>query len=144
MMIMILIILTKSWSRAVVEAFPLHLGPQETVSQVWKSPSGASLHLIITILNNQSWKLILLNDWHFITHFLSSLKKAGGGPFYVDIDTQENLWFRTTRDWHFLNACDPLKIPPAEQSHFWGNLWPNALWMNVQKRLLFSFTKMIR
>ena len=47
-------------------------------------------------------------DYIFIPNSLFSLKKAGGGPFYVDIDTQENLWFWTTRDWQFehLWSCE--------------------------------------
>ena len=53
-----------------------------------------------------------------------SLKKAGGGPFYVDIDTQENLWFRTTRDWQFEQLWSS-EIPPR------GHLWSNTVWANL-------------
>ena len=88
--------------------------PQETVSQVWKSPSGSNFDLnIMSRFFDISSKTILF-----------SLKKAGGGPFYVDIDTQENLWFRTTRDWQFEQLWSS-EIPPR------GHLWSNTVWANL-------------
>ena len=95
------------WRAVVVVASQHHLGPQETVSQVWKSPSGAKLHL-----NTCFAKFVNLNFGGFV--FSSYI------PFsaWKRPEVGRSMWTSTRKRTcdseqpviDSLNTCDPVKL----------------------------------
>ena len=117
------------WREGAVPSL-LHPEPQETVSQVWKSPSGSNFDLNIMsnffhiFIQNNSFQFekggrwsVLCGHWH-------------AGKLVI----QNNPWLTVWTPVILWNSY-------IKQSLFWEHLWSDALWLDVQGGLLVLHQK---